>query len=1355
MPKDKSIKKVLVIGSGPIVIGQAAEFDYAGTQACMALQEEGCKVVLVNNNPATIMTDEQFAQTVYFEPLTIESLTNIIKKEKPDAILGTLGGQTGLNLTVDLYQKGILDQFNVKVLGTAPESIIQGEDREEFRSLMHQLNEPVPVSEIIHTVDEALSFTEKNGYPVIIRPAYTLGGGGGGIAADQTEMLRVVKAGLESSPITQCLIEKSIAGYKEIEFEMIRDENDTCIAICSMENFDPVGVHTGDSIVIAPQQTLTDEQFDGLYQSAVKIIRALKIVGGCNIQFAQEPDTNQYYLIEVNPRLSRSSALASKATGYPIARIAAKLSLGFHLHEILNPVTGSTYASFEPVVDYTVVKMPRWAFDKFPQAERKLGTQMKATGEIMAIDRFLPSAIQKAIRSLELKVNGLSLKGIQEESNESLWESLTSADDKRLFSILELLRRGVSIKDVHDQTAITMYFLESLQVLVSLEQEAIQAKTDGRHAHLLLKKLKENGFTDSWIAAQWGMSSQELRTMRKEKGIHPGYLMVDSCAGEFPAQAPYYYSTWKSEGDPSFQEGKKKIAIIGSGPVRIGQGIEFDYCTVRAALFLKESGYETIMINNNPGTVSTDFQIADRLYFEPLHHDDVLDILEYEQPDGVIVQLGGQTAINLADELEKNSVPLLAITQEQIDLVEDRDRFYQLLKEQDIPHIPGVTAANEADLRNQAAEIGYPMLLRPSYVIGGQGMIIVDSEAKLEARMPDITFPVLMDAYYEGTELEIDVLSDGNDIYIPAYFEHIEKAGVHSGDSMTITPPISIGKDVKKTLHNHAKKIAKALEFKGLFNVQFVLYEGTVYMLEVNPRASRTVPIVSKITGVNLIDECINILTGSDLPALQGGEQTFYTIKNPVFSTGKLEGVDPKLTPEMKSTGELMALGSTKEEALAKAFFWNESLAGKKDQKPLEIFMDVPSHTESLVEDLIEGMDIHVTASDDFADWLKESNGSILLSLSDSDEAAKKREAASAAQVTVITQMDTFDAYLTALKQEITEPKSLQEWLKKNKKDVGDFMTATDISLKGKDFLTLADFSKEEIVKIIKDAIKLKEMKNSGESHEYLKGKTLAMIFEKSSTRTRVSFEVGMNQLGGSALFLGRNDIQMGRGETVQDTAKVLSRYVDGIMIRAYDHQSVEELAKNATVPVINGLTDDYHPCQVLADLMTLYEAKGAFEGKKLAYIGDGNNMTHSLMIGCAKLGVSCSVAAPEGYEPKKEIVEKAQQFAAETGAVIEITTNPAKAAEGADAVYTDVWTSMGWEDEQEVRLKAFSSFQVNQELMNHAKKDAIFLHCLPAHRGEEVSAEVIDGPQSLVFDEAENRLHAQKALMAAVMGEA
>lgn len=1022
MPKRNDIKKVLVIGSGPIVIGQAAEFDYAGTQGCIALKEEGIEVVLVNNNPATIMTDHQFTNTVYFEPMTVDSIEKIIEKERPDGIIGTLGGQTGLNLTVQLYQKGILERYGVDVLGTKPESIIQGEDRDLFRSFMQQLQQPVPESMIIHSVEEALTFSEKIGFPLIVRPAYTLGGGGGGIATNKEELITIVKNGLDSSPINQCLVEKSIAGFKEIEFEMIRDENDTCIAICCMENFDPVGIHTGDSIVIAPQQTLSDKEYETLYRAAVKIIRALKIVGGCNIQFALDPNSNQYYIIEVNPRVSRSSALASKATGYPIAQIATKLALGYYLHELVNPVTGTTYASMEPVVDYTVVKMPRWPFDKFISADKKLGTQMKATGEIMAIERNLPAAFQKAVRSLELKTIGLELEGISTYRENDLWDSVLQPDHIRFFAILELFRRGVTVEEIHEKTKISIFFLEKLFNLVQLEK---QAKNESLKTITpqLLKQLKQWGFSDEWLAYIWKVDLKTIRQKQREWGIVPVYYMVDSCAGEFQARAPYYYSSWRGKGDQIPSTSKRKIAMIGSGPIRIGQGIEFDYCTVQGVLALKKAGFETILINNNPGTVSTDFQIADRLYFEPLCLEDVLNVLEFEKPDGVIVQFGGQTAINLAKGLEEYNIPLLSISQEQIDVVEDRDRFYNLLQKLEIPHIPGVSANNSNDLLDKAKEIGFPILLRPSYVIGGQGMLIIGTEEELQQYIDHISYPVLIDAFYKGIELEVDALSDGEQIFIPGYFQHIERAGVHSGDSIAVTPPISISSNILKLAYEYTEKIAKYLQFKGIFNVQFVIYNDKLFVLEVNPRASRTVPIISKMTGVNLIDECIRIFTGGSLSNKKPIQTNYYAIKIPVFSTAKLSGLDPILTPEMKSTGEYITFGNTYEEALSKAFHNN---ATNKDLNI--VYLDV-SQEFSTIKEVVEKAGFQIANEKmTFSDWLKHDQAAFFISFNRTKDSERMRMKAVSSQKLVFTEMETLYCYLMATKRKIKGPVSLQEW---------------------------------------------------------------------------------------------------------------------------------------------------------------------------------------------------------------------------------------------------------------------------------------------------------------------------------------
>lgn len=1046
MPKRQDINKILVIGSGPIVIGQAAEFDYAGTQACLALKEEGCKVILINNNPATVMTDNACADVVYFEPLTVESVEKIIKKEQPDGILATLGGQTGLNLALSLHNEGVLAKYGVPLLGTPIESIMKGEDREEFRALMHELNEPVPDSEIVETVEAALEFANQIGYPIIVRPAYTLGGAGGGIVEDEGTLKKVVKGGLNASPINQCLIEKSIAGFKEIEYEVMRDANDTCITVCNMENIDPVGIHTGDSIVVAPSQTLTDVEYQMLRSVSVKIIRALGIVGGCNIQFALDPYSKQYYLIEVNPRVSRSSALASKATGYPIARIAAKLSLGYHLHELLNPVTGHTYASFEPALDYCVVKFPRWPFDKFPHANRKLGTQMKATGEVMAIERNLESAFQKAIRSLDMKgISGLEMSAVKKLTDEKLWSSVIEADDLRFFAILELLRRGATTEEIHLSTKINYFYLDSWKFLIEQERAAKKLSLI-TVTKVQLQQFKINGFTDEWLATVWSVSEDDLRKKRHDYNIHPSYKMVDTCAGEFIAKTSYYYSSWSGEQDVEVETNKKKIIIIGSGPIRIGQGIEFDYCSVHGVLALKQQGYEAILINNNPETVSTDYEIADRLYFEPLTTEDVLNIIELEKAAGVIVQLGGQTAISLVKKLEAAGVPLLGTNHDTIDKLEDRDLFYQFMKKVNVPHIPGVTAFDEVDLLNKGNEIGFPVLIRPSYVIGGQGMMIFYSREEMidyiNDELTSLAFPILLDAFYPGMEVEVDALTDGKDIVVPGMFQHIERAGVHSGDSISVIPPISVTQAHKDTIIDYTKRIATGMDFKGIFNIQFVIFKDEVFVLEVNPRASRTVPILSKITGINMIALTIDLLLNKKLSNLVDtlgyqAEPPYFTVKAPIFSHSKLPDVDPKLEAEMKSTGELISISETIEEAFRKAFVWGErdipSMFKKKGSVYCEIgdsqktdFVAIKEILEMLQYDVVE------ESNQTFEEWLENDQSVCYLSVETNDlQSKQRRKDALKNRITVVTELSTFSVMVRSLKTNDYTVNPINHWLKK------------------------------------------------------------------------------------------------------------------------------------------------------------------------------------------------------------------------------------------------------------------------------------------------------------------------------------
>jgi carbamoyl-phosphate synthase large subunit len=921
MPLDRSIKKVLVIGSGPIVIGQAAEFDYAGTQAVLSLKEEGVKVVLVNSNPATIMTDFNIADTTYIEPLNEEYLLKIIYKERPDAILATLGGQTALNLAKKLSESGHLARLNIRLIGCNLETIDKAEDRELFKQLMIEIGEPVADSQTVHTLEEALTFMNKKGLPLIIRPAFTLGGSGGGIAKTEHEFIEIVKYGLSLSPIKQCLIEVSIAGFKEIEYEIMRDQNDNCITICNMENIDPVGVHTGDSIVVAPSQTLSDRDYQMLRNSALKIIRALKICGGCNVQFALDPYSSQYYLIEVNPRVSRSSALASKATGYPIAKIAAKIALGLNLDEIKNPVTKKTFACFEPALDYVVTKIPRWPFDKFHKANRKLGTQMKATGEVMAIARSFEESIIKAIRSLELKVNYPQLPNLEHLSEEELFARVEISDDERLFFIFELLRRNIDISVINRKTQIDLWFLNKFNNIVKIEKELI---ADANQA--TVDQAIKIGMTKNQIIQLNPKAAAFVKTTQLKKV----FKMVDTCAGEFEAETPYFYSTIDRSDDKQVIN-EKKVVVLGSGPIRIGQGVEFDYATVHAVEAIREQNYKAVIINNNPETVSTDFSISDALYFDPLHSEDVIDILEREKPNGVIVQFGGQTAINLANEIDRAGFKILGTQLSGIDGAEDRKKFEQLLKQLNIAQPLGKTVTSVAEAEKVIHELGFPVIVRPSYVLGGRAMEIVYSLSELihyltHAVEISPVHPILIDRYIIGREVEVDAICDGKNILIPGIMEHIEKAGVHSGDSMAIYPPIHLKPKLKEQIIEITEKLALGLNAIGLINIQFVIKGDDIFVIEVNPRASRTVPFLSKITDVAMAKVATKCCLGMSLPQ-QGFHSKIlpeptnnFFVKAPVFSSAKLSDVEIALGPEMRSTGEVMGRGQSPQEAIYKAF---------------------------------------------------------------------------------------------------------------------------------------------------------------------------------------------------------------------------------------------------------------------------------------------------------------------------------------------------------------------------------------------------------------------------------------------------
>ena len=941
MPKNPNVKRVMVIGSGPIVIGQAAEFDYAGTQACRSLKEEGVEVILVNSNPATIMTDKNIADKVYIEPLTARVLEQIIEKEKPDSILPTLGGQAGLNLGMELEESGFLAAHNVKLLGTTAATIKKAEDRQEFKDTMEKIGEPCAASTVVETVAEGVAFTRTIGYPVVLRPAYTLGGSGGGIAHNQAELESILENGLRLSRVGQVLVERCIAGWKEIEYEVMRDSAGNCITVCNMENIDPVGVHTGDSIVVAPSQTLGDKEYQMLRSSALNIIDELQITGGCNVQFALHPESFEYCVIEVNPRVSRSSALASKATGYPIAKVAAKIALGYTLDEIKNAITGKTFASFEPTLDYVVVKLPRLPFDKFITAKRTLTTQMKATGEVMSICDNFEGALMKAIRSLEQHVDCLLDYDFSALSAEELKERLKKVDDQRIYVIAEALRKGIGYDEIHQITMIDNWFIDKIAILVEMEQ-ALREKPLTPE---LLREAKRIEFPDNVIARLTGKTEEEIKKMRYDNGIVAAYKMVDTCAAEFEACTPYYYSVYGSENEAALTTPPKKVLVLGSGPIRIGQGIEFDYCSVHATWAFAKAGYETIIVNNNPETVSTDFDIADKLYFEPLTPEDVESIVRLEKPDGAVVQFGGQTAIKLTESLMRMGVPILGTKAEDVDAAEDRELFDKILEETGIPRAAGDTVYTAEEAKEVANRLGYPVLVRPSYVLGGQGMQIAICDEEIEEFMNIINriaqdHPILVDKYLQGKEIEVDAVCDGKDILIPGIMEHIERTGVHSGDSISVYPAFTISDTVRDKIADYTARLARALHVKGLINIQFIAIGEEVYVIEVNPRSSRTVPYISKVTGIPIVDLAAEVIMGKSIrelgyePGLAPAAD-YFAIKMPVFSFEKIRGAEISLGPEMKSTGECLGIAKTFNEALYKAF--------------LGAGIDLPKHRQMII----------------------------------------------------------------------------------------------------------------------------------------------------------------------------------------------------------------------------------------------------------------------------------------------------------------------------------------------------------------------------------------------------------------------
>ena len=1060
MPLNKAIKKVLVIGSGPIIIGQAAEFDYSGTQACQSLKEEGIEVVLVNSNPATIMTDREIADKIYIEPITLEFVEMIIAKERPDSLLAGMGGQTGLNMAVDLHDNGILEKYNVNVIGTSIDAIKKGEDRELFRNMMKEINQPVIESEIITDLESGLRWAAKSGYPVIVRPAYTLGGSGGGIAENEDALRTILASGLMLSTIGQVLLEKSVKGWKEVEYEVMRDIKGNCITVCNMENIDPVGIHTGDSIVVAPSQTLSDKEYQMLRTSSFKILEAVGIEGGCNVQFALNPNSFEYAVIEINPRVSRSSALASKATGYPIAKVAAKIALGYGLDEIKNAVTQKTYACFEPSLDYVVVKIPKWPFDKFYLADRELGTKMMATGEVMAIGSNFEAAFLKGIRSLELNKFSMEHPKFKDYSLAQLKAKVISPDDERIFALAEIIRRDYRMDKISKITGIDPFYLEKFKWIINEEQRLKLSKLADLDKEWLLN-LKKHGFSDKAISDMLKVSPDQVYKLRNIWDINPAFKMVDTCAGEFEAMSPYYYSTYEQYDEVEVSD-KKKVIVLGSGPIRIGQGIEFDYASVHCVMALRKMGIETIIINNNPETVSTDFNISDKLYFEPLTEEDVLEIIYKEKPDGVILQFGGQTAIKLAKFLKEKNIPTLGTTSDQIDLAEDREQFDALLEKLGIARPKGKAVWNIQEGVSVASRLGYPILVRPSFVLGGQGMEITHSDEELshyliDAFKKDKKNPVLVDKYIMGMELEVDAISDGEDVLIPGIMEHLERAGVHSGDSITMYPTQNVSDKIKADILDYTKKLALGIGIKGMINIQFISLDEKLYVIEVNPRASRTVPYISKVSKVPIVELATKVMLGAKLKDLDYGtgiykESKLISVKVPVFSTQKLPNVEISLGPEMKSTGEVLGIGNTLEEALYKGFVGANMYTGKKGKTILatinnqdkDEFIEIAKDLDKLgfnfvstqgTADSLKAAGIKARAvnrinedSPNLMDLIKNKEVHLLVNTPTKGNDSKRdgfnmRRAAIERNIDVMTSLDTFRAFLSFEKLLITPEK--------------------------------------------------------------------------------------------------------------------------------------------------------------------------------------------------------------------------------------------------------------------------------------------------------------------------------------------
>jgi carbamoyl-phosphate synthase large subunit len=1325
MPKNSAIKSILVIGSGPINIGQACEFDYSGTQALKALKEEGYRVILVNSNPATIMTDPELSDATYIEPLTTAYLKAIIEKEKPDALIATLGGQTSLNCALALHREGVLAQLQVKLIGASIEAITLAEDRTLFHQKMREIGLDVPASRTAHQVDEAIQIMNELGLPLIVRSSFTLGGKGAFIVHNADDAIQVFKQVFSDVNTKEITLDEALIGWKEFELEVVRDQKDNCIVVCGVENVDPLGIHTGDSITVAPIQTLSDKEYQTMRDAAFKVLRAVGVdTGGSNVQFAIHPQTGRMVVIEMNPRVSRSSALVSKATGYPIAKIAAKLAVGFTLDELANDITlGALPAAFEPSIDYVVVKIPRFHDEKFNAQSLSRGPEMRSVGEVMAIGSTFAESLQLAMCSLETGVSGFDpLDTLDVSELKSLLSRHTSV---HLWAIAESYRRGILEDEIQSLTQIDPWFLLQIKQLVFMEQ-TLQGKNLQALNHGDLLVLKKNGFSDQRIAQLTGSDESHVRQLRHTLKIHPVYKCVDSCAGEFEASTAYLYSTYQTYCETTVSS-KPKILIVGSGPNRIGQGIEFDYVCVKAIQAFSGAGFETIMLNCNPETVSTDFDVASKLYFVPLTFEKVLDIIEKEKPSAVALQFGGQTPLNLMKRLEDAGVPLMGLNSNIVQMTEDREHFRTLVNALGLKQPKNITLNPKDNWEDQIESLQFPLIIRPSFVLGGSGMeVIADKKTfktKLTALFKTTGHPVLVEEFLDGAiEVDVDAVSDGEDVFIPTVLEHIEPAGIHSGDSACITPPYRLSPAITGLIHRQTRQLAKKLALKGLMNIQFAVKDAVVYLIEVNPRASRTTPFICKATGISLIDIAVLCMLGTSLRqqrCLSPVSLPFYCVKEAVLPFHKFATSRPFLSPEMKSTGEVMGIGATPYEAFLKAQIGAGNLMPHQDV--ITVFVSGFDMRNELMQWLIAPPFKVVNTLD------ASNPPSMILSVNGCVEHL------SFALQYHIPYASTFEA-ATMLVKSVLEAghqdinvHALQVHYQHLKHPV-----------KTRHCLTGCELTANEVHVLLDMALAMKH--NPEHYQQAMAKKSLAMIFEKPSFRTRLSFAMAIQSMGGIAIESVSNTRKQ---EEPTDQVRVLNGYADFIMVRTHDEQILQDMAVYATSPIINGLSALHHPCQVFADLLSLQETFSTLDGLTLAYIGDGNNILHSLMLLAPRLGVSVHYCCPPHNQPNQNIVEKAL---INHGDLIRSFTTPEAAVHQAHAVYTDVWTSMGFEVQS--GNKAFNGFQVNEALMSQARPEAVFMHCMPMERGNEVSLTLPDSPASIIFTQSENRMHVQKALM-------